>query len=150
MLPLERARTKTSAELLMTGRFTELHLPGGFYIKSWPFHILLKHPIFAWPEGLRSGSWRKFAVILPYNESDRGGIETAYSKIDLGVLGRLKRKPGCSLLRCFHQTAEAGFRGVGLFHLKLQDSMRKFFRRVPERKEKKKGVTSQVLRCQGQ
>ena len=30
-------------------------------------------------------------VILPYNEPDRGGIETERSKIDLGVLGRLKK-----------------------------------------------------------
>ena len=30
-------------------------------------------------------------VILPYNESDRGGIETEHSKIALGVLGRLKK-----------------------------------------------------------
>ena len=48
MQPLERARMKGSAELLMTCRFTELHLPGGFYLKSWPFHILLKQTIFAW------------------------------------------------------------------------------------------------------
>ena len=30
-------------------------------------------------------------VILPYNEPDRGGIETEHSKIHLDVLGRLKK-----------------------------------------------------------
>ena len=30
-------------------------------------------------------------VILPYNEPDRGGIETEHSKIHLGVLERLKK-----------------------------------------------------------
>ena len=30
-------------------------------------------------------------VILPYNEPDRGGIETEQSKIHLDVLGRLKK-----------------------------------------------------------
>ena len=64
-------------------------------------------------------------TILPYDESGRGGIETEQSKVHLSVRGHL-RKPGCSLLRCFHQTAEAGFRGVGLFYLKLQGSMRNF------------------------
>ena len=30
-------------------------------------------------------------VILPYNESERGGIETEQSKVHLGVLGHLRK-----------------------------------------------------------
>ena len=126
--------TKGSAELL-----TKLRSPGGFCLKSCPFHIL-KRTIFAWLESLCLSSWRKFEVVLPYNESGRCGIETEQSKVPLSVRGHL-RKTGLFTSAMFspNEKKKNEFIGVELIHLKLQGRMRNFI------VKKRKRVNSQVL-----
>ena len=60
-------------------------------------------------------------VILPYNEPDRGGIEIEHSKIDFGVLGRLKKNRVVRFYDALTKREKKNeFRGVELVHLKLQ------------------------------
>ena len=53
-------------------------------------------------------------MILPYNEPDRGGIETEQSKIHLGVKGRLKKPGFFCVPACPHKKNVASFREVDL------------------------------------
>ena len=81
---------------------------------------------------------------LPYNEPDRGGIETEQSMIHLGVLGRLKKKNQVVLRsNMSSQNNKASLREVDLVDTqRLTASLQMpeknmlvnlAFRRVPER-----------------
>ena len=82
MLPLERASTKRPAELLMTCYLYGITFTG----RVLPCDLIecSKNSYLCQLEKSASGS-------LPYNESDRGGIETEQSKVHLDVLGHLKK-----------------------------------------------------------
>ena len=57
---------------------------------------------------------------LPYNEPDRGGIETEQSMIHLGVLGRLKKTRVVLRSNMSSPKNKASFREVDLVDTDLQ------------------------------